>query len=422
MTNEPLSIVGVGINHRTAPVEVRERVTLVEEELSEALDLLRRYVPSGAILSTCNRTEVYSIAPPAAGGRDTLSRFLSDCHRIPSGELNPYLYGYDGRDVVEHLFGVACGIDSMVLGETEIMGQVRDALAAASDAGMVRTPLSRLFHDALRTGRTARERTAISRHTVSVSHAAVQMARQVFSGLEHCRVLVISAGEAGNLTAKSLRNHGAGEIGVANRTRERAAALAEELGGRPVDYESIGPALLDFDIVISATASARYVLPRSMVEEAVQGRAGRPLCLIDIAVPRDVDPESRLIEGVYLYDIDDLEAVSLAGLEERRKAVGDVQQIIDGETQRFMAWFSTLEAVPVIKGLQRKAEEARLRELEKTLGKLRHLSPEDRDRVEALSKALVKRILHDPILSLKADGQTKGYIEAVRDLFSLGPD
>ena len=412
-----MQIVAIGLNHKTAPVEVRERVALLEEELPSALRELSRFAPEGAIISTCNRTELYACAPGAGVGVHRLQEFLADYHRLSLDGLRPFLYSYSQEEAARHLFGVASGIDSMILGETEVLGQVRDALVAASSAGMVGVPLSRLFHAALRTGRKAREQTGISRHAVSVSSAAVETARQLFNGLERCRVLVISAGEAGKLTAKSLRDGGAADIGVANRSPARAVALAQELGGRAVDFEGIGEALVDYDIVISATASARFVLPAQTVADAMARRDGRPLCLIDIAVPRDVDPESRKIEGVYLYDIDDLEAVSLANMAERSKAVTQVQRVVDGEVHRFMDWLRSLEAVPVIKSLRGKAELLRQRETDKSLRKLRHLPAEDRERVEALTKAIVRKLLHDPILSLK--GQGKGYIDAARELFRL---
>ena len=391
-----MQIVVIGINHKSAPVEVRERVALLEEELPSALAHSARFFPEAVILSTCNRTEVYATAPDTQAGGDALKAFLADYHRISPDEFLPHLYVHSQEEAARHLFSVSSGIDSMILGETEILGQVRDALAEASKAERIGMTLSRLFHSALRTGRKAREQTGVSRHAVSVSYAGVQMARQVFGGLEQCRVLVISAGEAGKLTAKSLRDSGAHEIAVANRTYSRAASLAAELGGRPLDFERIQEALVDYDIVISATASARYVLPKEAVAQAMEHRNGRPLCLIDIAVPRDIDPDSRLIENVYLYDIDDLEALSLANMGERRKSVAQVESIIDGEVERFTQWLLALKAVPIIKSLRQKAEALRQRETAKTLAKLQRLSPEDRDRVEALTKAITRKLLHDP--------------------------
>ncbi|MBI3744317.1 MAG: glutamyl-tRNA reductase [Chloroflexi bacterium] len=415
-----MHIAAIGVNHRTAPVEVRERLALVPEDLPDALRALARVSPESAILSTCNRTEVYAIFERLPSG-DPLSHYLSEHHRLASEELEPYLFRYNQDEAVQHLFAVASGIDSMILGETEILGQVRGALVQASEAGQVGKALSRLFHDALRTGRRARVETGISRHAISVSAAAVQLARQVFGGLERCKVLVISAGEAGKLTAKSLRDSGAGELGVANRTRERATALAEELGGRVVDYDSVPLALADFDIVISATASTRHVIEAGMVARAMERRSGRALCLIDIAVPRDVDPESKRIPNVYLYDIDDLEAVTLANRDQRLREVSKVESIIDNEAARFMEWFGSLEAVPVIKALRGKAEALRVQEMEKTMRRLQHLSPEDKERIDLLTASITQKLLHDPMLALKKRGKSKGAIDAARELFNLEP-
>lgn len=415
-------IAAVGINHKTAPVEIRERVSVLRDEVPQALGHLKRHVLEGAILSTCNRTEVYAIVQDSREGAEALKRFLVEYAELPRDTLMPFLYAHAQEDAARHLFAVASGIDSQILGETEILGQVGDALLLAADAGSVDVPLSRLFHWAMHVGRQVRERTTISRHTVSVSSAGVQMARQVFGGLAGCRVLVISAGEAGKLVAQSLRDAGAREIGVANRTRFKAEALAVDLGGRAVDFDRIPEALVDFDIVISATASTKYVLRKETIASAMEARAGRPLCLIDIAVPRDIDPESRTIRNVHLYDIDDLEAVSLTGIRERQKAVAQVERIVDAETQRFMLWFLSLDAVPVVRQLHRKAEAIREQELARTLGKLQHLNASDRRHVEAMSRAIVKKLLHDPIDALKASGEHGRHIDAARDLFRLLPE
>ncbi len=414
-----MKIVAVGVNHRTAPVEVRERLAMVSEELPVAQETLGRSIPGGVILSTCNRTEVYGLIEDGPGNDGRIAGFLTAFHHVPPQDLAPYLYTYEGAEAVRHLFSVASGIDSMILGETEILGQVREALVSASATGHVDLTLSRLFHHAMRTGRRARIETEISRHALSVSHAAVQMARQVFGGLEECRVLVVSAGEAGKLTAKSLRDAGAREIGVANRTRERAAALASELGGRTVDFEALSEALIDYDIVISATASARFVIPAEMVHRAMEQRGDRALCLIDIAVPRDVDPESRKVRNVYLYDIDDLEAISLANRERRQKEVGKVEAIIGEEVARFTEWAASLEAVPVIASLQEKAEAVRKREVGKAMRKLGHLSESDKEQIEALAASIARKLLDDPINVLKEQSQNKEYIDSAKHLFRL---
>ncbi|MBF8299232.1 MAG: glutamyl-tRNA reductase [Dehalococcoidia bacterium] len=391
---------------------------VLEEEVSSVAKDLKGHVSEGAILSTCNRTEVYATVPEQAAGLIAVKDFLARSSGLAVEGLEPFLYTHSQEHAVRHLFAVASGIDSLILGESGILWQVRDALVRSSEAGMVAIPLSRLFHSALRTGRLAREQTAISRHAASVSSAGVQMARKVFGGLEQCKVLVISAGEAGSLTARCLRDAGALEIGVANRTMARAVDLATELGGRTVDFDDIPRRLVDFDVVISATASSGYVIYKDSVARAMDARGGRPLCLIDIAVPRDIDPESRNVANVYLYDIDDLEAVSLSGMRERQNAVANVQRIVDEETGRFMQWFDTLEATPVIRALHEKTEHIRERELRKTMTKLGHLSPQDQSHIEALTKALASKLLHDPITSLKGQAQA-GNIDAARRLFRL---
>ena len=415
-----MHIVAAGINHRTAPVEVRERVMMLPEEVMPAVVRLKAHVSEGAVLSTCNRTEVFAIVSDAAAGMLALKACIGESGRMSLAELEPHIYTHTGQDAVRHLFAVASGIDSQILGETEILGQVRGALVSAAEAGAMGVPLSRLFHSALRTGRLAREQTAISRHAASVSSAGVQMARQVFGGLEQCRVLVISAGEAGSLTARCLKDAGAADIAVANRTRATAEELAAELGGRCLDFEDVPAALADFDVVISATASSRYVLSRAVVAAAMDRRGSKPLCLIDIAVPRDIDPESRRLRNVHLFDIDDLEAASLLGIQERQKSVAQVQAIIDAEAARFLLWFASLEAVPVIRALHKKSEAVRQRELRKSMARLSHLSTDDKLRIEALTKALTKKLLHDPITNLKKQGPSAaGHIDAARDLFSL---
>ena len=414
-----MSIVVVGVNHRSAPVAVRERLAMVADELPGALKALASYTSDGVILSTCNRTEIYAAASsPDEGFRDA-GRFLSEYHRLPPEEITPYVYRHAGEEAHRHLFEVASGLDSMILGETEILGQVGSALASASEVAELDHTMSRLFHHALRTGRRARTETKISHHAASVSSAAVQMARGVFGGLDRCRVLVISAGQAGKLTARSLFKAGAAGLGVANRTRERADALARELGGRTVDFDRIPEALVDYDIVISASAAGRFVISAGVVEQAARLRDGRPLCLIDIAVPRDIDPGARGIRNVYLYDIDDLEAVALANREERQGEVARVRDIIGEEVVRFGEWLRSLEAVPVVSSLEDKAESIRQAELEKALKKLSHLSDKDRERVSALSKAITRKLLHGPKIVLKEQGQRHGYVEAARALFRL---
>ena len=414
-----MNIVVVGINHKTAPVEVRERLAMVSDELPGAIKTLNRHVTDGAILSTCNRSEVYAVAETPEIGYERLTGFLTRYHRVPQAEIESYLYRHADEDAFRHLFEVASGIDSMILGETEILGQVRDALSACTTADMIDSTIPRLFHHALRTGRRARTETRISQHAASVSSAAAQMARSVFGGLDQCRVLVISAGEAGKLAAQCIKDAGAADLAVANRTRSRAEALAQELGARTIDFEDIQTVLPDYDIVISATAAGKLVLPLEAITRATERRNGRPLCLIDIAVPRNVDPDSRKLPNVHLFDIDDLEAVSLANLGLRKKEVPKVRAIIEEEVKRFNGWYRGLEVAPTIASLQQKIETIRRDEVERRMRKLTHLSAKDRNQIIAMTKAITAKLLHEPTMVLKEQGQRKGYVEAVQAIFHL---
>ena len=417
-----MQIIVIGVNHKTAPVEVREKLALGTEQGRQALDFLGTYAQAGVIVSTCNRTEVYTTCDKAEEGFNSLGSFLGNYHSLAQEEVEPYLYRYSAGEAVRHLFRVASGIDSMILGEYEILGQVREALSSSVEAGTMNHPLSKLFHHGLRVGRRARRETLISRQAVSVSFTAVQLAKRVFGEIGDCKVLVISAGQAGKLAGKALRDWGAKEIAVTNRTPERAMELARELEGRALPFARLEQELLNFDIIISATSSPHFVLTRDAVAEALPAREGRPLCLIDIAVPRDVDPAVTQLPGVFLYDIDDLQELSEAHLREREREVAAVEALVEGEVVRFMRWWNTLDVVPVIASLREKVEAVRCRELAKTLKRLPHLTPAEQMRLERLTRAIVNRILHDPIVTLKEQGRERGYMQAVEALFHLGPE
>ncbi|MBI2910016.1 MAG: glutamyl-tRNA reductase [Chloroflexi bacterium] len=414
-----MEIVVAGVNHKTASLAVREKLALGRDQLTEALSALCQYVPQGAILSTCNRAEVYAAADHHTLGVKNVRRFIFEYYRISPLEVADCLYTYSGEDAVRHLFRVASGIDSMILGESQILGQVRGALEEAEAAGALPFPLSNLFRHALRVGRTARGETAISRNSVSVSATAVALAKQIFGDITQCKVLVISMGEAGKLTAKTLKDSGVAEIVVTSRTFDRAAAMAEKLGGRAIALHHMGEALAECDIVISASGSPHFVLEPPLVREAMSGRE-RPLFLIDIAVPRDVDPDVKSISNVYLYDIDDLQAVSDANLREREGEVEKVEAIIDEEVVKFSSWWRSLDVVPTITALRRRAEAIRQSELRKTLPRLRDLSPVEQASVDAMTKAIVRKLLHDPTIFLKKHRKGTEYAQALRQLFDLG--
>jgi glutamyl-tRNA reductase len=307
----------------------------------------------------------------------------------------------------------------MIVGEFEILGQVRHALEEAERAGTVQSPLLNLFRQALRVGRRAREETAISRNAASVSSAGVELARQFFGDLTRCKVLVISAGEAGKLTARALVKTGIAEMTVTSRTYERAVALASRLGGRAIPFHHLKQALSEADIVISCSGSPHFILEPPAIEEAMRSRPERPLFLIDIAVPRDIDPEVKKVSNVLLHDIDDLRMVSEANVREREKEVEKVTALIEAEVTKFMEWWDSLKVVPTITALVNKCESIRQRELAKFISRRSHLSEEDRNQMEILTRSIIKKILHDPILRLKKHGADGKYDQAVRELFKL---
>lgn len=417
-----MSVVVVGMSYRSAPIRIREELAIVPARLEEALTSIGEYVAESVILSTCNRVEVYASTKDADLGLQRVSEFLVAFSGASRHRVEPHLYRYSDVDAVRHLFRVTCGLDSMVLGESEILGQVRDAMVAANQAGRLNVTLTKLFHRGLRTGRAARSETAIGRHSLSVSTAGVERARTILGSLQDCRVLIVSAGEAGKLTAKGLRDAGASEIAVTNRTESRAVALAAELGGHVVDFSNLKGELSSYDVVISATAAEGYVIDADAIRAAVHGRDERPMCLIDIAVPRDIDPRCRDIENVFLYDIDDLKAVTEKNRTVREREIESVEAIIESEVQGYADWARTRGASDVVAQIQGKAEAIRQRELARSMRKLGHLAEEDRERINALTRALTRKLLHDTSSVLKGRGEDDAVLETARVLFQVSAD
>ena len=417
MKREALVVTCVGLNHRTAPVEEREKVSFSADDLPDALNRLHGELGSAVVISTCNRTELYATT---AGGAHEANRLLDALAACKGTVLHPRLtYFLSHDEAVRHLFRVAAGIDSMVLGESQILGQVRDAMSAATLAGSLNGVLSRLCHSALRVGKRARSQTNIGRYAVSVSSAAVALARQTVGTLEGKTVLVISAGSTGELAASSLAESGAERILVTNRTPQRAAALAHKIGGKTVPFSRLPNALAESDIVISGTGAGEFILRPETVAAAAANRNGNDLLLLDVAVPRDIDPAVRELSGVRLFDIDDIEAVSRANLRGRRREVLRVEAHVEDEVEDFMNWWRSLDVVPVIAALRERAEEIRGRELERTLRRLPGLDDEQRERIEAMTRAIVKKMLDNPIARLKDGVDTGLYIEALEDLFEV---
>ena len=413
-----MRLVAVGLNHKTAPIRMRERVAVPRNALPDVLRTLRDRCGEAVLVSTCNRTEVYSVSynPDASAG--AIEALLAEYGGVDSEDLSPHLYRSVGLDAARHLFRVASGLDSMMLGESEILGQVRNALAAASESGSVQVPLSRLFHGAIRAGRRAREETDVSRNSLSLSYAGVQLVQRAAGGLTGLRALLVGAGEAGRLLARALRTTGVSDLLVANRTPERAAALAERLSGRTVPLEEAAGALAHVDVAVMAAGARTPVFDLAALEAAMAEREGHPLVVLDMSVPRSVDPRAGELPGVRLFNIDDLSTITEETLESRREAAEKVETIVEEELARFSEWWDSLEAVELVKSLRERAETVRQRELAKAMRRLGDLDPDQANVVEALTRALTSRLMHDPTTALKTR-LSKTQLQAIRDLFQL---
>jgi glutamyl-tRNA reductase len=413
------------MNHRTAPVELLERVAVPPGGLVKALHSLRvrEHLAEIVLLSTCNRTEVYArttlFHPAVQDVRDFLVAHAS----LDADDLGEHLYTYHDDAAVAHLFGVAAGVDSMIIGEGEILGQVREAWRAAEHEGTAGQVLSRIFRQALEVGKRSRTETEIGRHAVSVSSAAVALAAQRLGSLERRRVLVLGAGDVGEAMAIALAGAGADEIVVANRTASRAHELARRVGGRAIALGEIADELVRADVLLTSTGATDIVIERSDVESVMERRGGRALLIVDVAMPRDVDPDVKHVFGVMLLDMDDLKAFALHSLEQRQREVGRVRAIVADELEQFRAERSAREVAPVVTALRGRAEEIRLAELERFRARLAGLDPATRKTVDALTTGIVNKLLHDPTVRVKdAAGTPRGelFTDAITELFSLG--
>ncbi|MBI4491841.1 MAG: glutamyl-tRNA reductase [Chloroflexi bacterium] len=417
-----MPILVLGLSHKETPVVLRERLAFRADDLPAALRALRDYVSEGAILSTCNRTEVYALVGHRDTGLRAVRRFLADWHHLQPSDLALPLYERWQEEAVRHLFRVASGLDSMILGEPQILGQVKRAREAALACESLGAVLERLVRQAVEVGKRARTQTGISRNAVSVPSAAVELARRSLGSLQQARMLVVGAGEMGKLAALALADQGAGEVIVTSRSPANARRLADAVRGAPVAFAALPDELARADVVLSCTSAPVYVIGLEMVQRAMGSRRGRPLALIDIAVPRDVDPRAREMDGVYLYNVDDLEAVCAANLELRRAEAAQVEAIIEREVPRFMQWWDTLDVVPTIAALVDRAEAIRQAELARALPRLGELSERQRSTINALTAAIVQKMLHQPIARLKDHGEGEDgrlFVPAVRELFQL---
>jgi glutamyl-tRNA reductase len=417
-----MSIVVIGVNHRTAPLAVLERLTIAPTDVAKAVIGLaaRDNLREVAVLSTCNRTEVYAVAERFHGAYADIRDFLCELGSLRPDELHPHLYSQHDDAAAQHLFEVAAGLESAVLGESEILGQVRTAWQRAKDERGVRATLDLLFRHAMRVGKRARSETAIGRGTSSVSHAAVEMVTDRLGALTGRHVVVVGAGDMGVGVATALHKAGAGSITVCNRTPQRGSRLAERVGGRAAGLDHLGDALATADVVLACTASGQSIVTRDDV--VAHRRPDRPLLLVDIAVPRSVDRSVAELDGVTVLDLDDLRDWADRGVALRSVEVDRVRSLITQEVEQFVVEVTARQAAPLVAKLHERAESVRAGELARYAGRLAELDDAERDAVEALTKAIVKKLLHGPTVGLRDDaGTPKGErnAAAVSELFDL---
>lgn len=419
MTHEVLI---VGLNHRTASLDVREAVAFADEQLDDVNRQLRQLdgIEEAAVVCTCNRVEVVSSAR-VAGGAERIAAFLRDAQRGARADLAPHLYNFAGRDAVRHLFRVASSLDSMVLGEPQILGQLKQFYARAAAVGATGAVLHRWFHKAFSVAKRVRSETGIAGRAVSVSSAAVELAKTIFDRLDGKTAMLIGTGKMGELAARHLLANGVGSLIATNRTFERAVDLARELNATPVPFEQFPRYLPMADIVIGAAAASDFILGEAALHDALRERKGRPMFCIDLSVPRSFDPRINTLDNVYLYDVDDLAQVAEENLGERAREAEKAEHIVTEEVEAFWRWLGHLDVVPTIVALRDKVESIRRAELQKTLGQLKDLPARERDALEAMTNALVNKILHAPIATLKQhDRRTEAYyVDALRRLFAL---
>ncbi len=419
-----MSLVAIGLNHRSVPLDLLERMSLGESDLPKALHALvaRPHVREAVVLSTCNRTEVYVEAERFHGAYQDVRDSLAElCHLLPE-EFAEYLYAHYDLDAAHHLFSVVTGLDSAVLGETEVVGQVRRAWEIAQGEGVVGAAVNGLFRRAIEVGKRARTETGISRHITSVSQAAVAMAAERLGGLSGRSVLVLGAGEMGEGMAVSLAGAGVGEIVVVNRTHATGADLAARIGGRAAPLTALASELVATDLLLTSTGASSMIVESADIAEVMTARPERPLLIVDIAVPRDVDPSAAEIPGVTLLDMSDLTAFAEAGVRERRREVDAVNRIIEEEIGRYLAERSARELAPLISALHERGEALRVAELERHRSRLADLSPDALAAVEAATRGIVAKLLHAPTVRVKqASGSERGdhLAAGLRELFDL---
>src|SRR5688500_5045591 len=417
----------VGVSHRTAPIELRERLDFSARGVDRALTALSAsgVHHEATIVSTCNRVELYVGCDDTDAARLAIQQFLSEFHGISADQLAPHIYSKTGQDAVTHLFRVAAGLDSLVMGEPQILGQVKDASGVASQMGCTGPLLNKLFHSAFAAGKRVRTETALAEGAVSVSYAAVELAKKIFGSLKGRTVVVLGAGEMGKLTAIHMQSQGIARLIITSRTAAHAMALAQSIGGTALPWDALNTTLVEADILITATGASTPIISRALISQTMKARRQKPLFIIDIAVPRDVEATAGDLEQVFLYNIDDLQAVVQENISKRGTEASDAEKIIAQEVSKFVGWLNSRSAVPTIVALRQRFETIRQSELRRLEPKLASLPPEARARVEEITRLILEKLLINPTEQLKAtsDADTvAAYSDALNRLFGLAGD
>jgi len=418
------AIILLGLNHTTAPVELRECIAFSEEDTEEALEALndRPEFREVLLLSTCNRVELLFVTDNQEVCIPEAKRFIAEHNRVPLDDVESALYVYEGANAVRHVFRVASSLDSMMIGEPQILGQIKSAYRTATQKKTSGVILNRLLHRAFFVAKRVRSETGIGDHAVSISYAAIELGRKIFGTLEGKEVLLVGAGEMAELAVENLIRHHAGKIWVANRTFERGLELATRFGGQAIRLEEIQESLRQVDIIISSTGATSPVITRDDVRSVMRSRKNRPMFFIDIAVPRDIDPTINRLTNCYVYDIDDLQEIIDENIEDRNREAVKGERIVEEATIRFGQWYDSLAVVPTIVALRRKMEDIIEEQIDKTLGGLKNISDNDRDAFDRMKQALINKMLHDPTMFLKSNGclgDRSLYLDVTRRMFNL---
>ncbi|MBH0198349.1 MAG: glutamyl-tRNA reductase [Nitrospira sp.] len=420
-----MHLIVVGLSHKTAPVEIREKLAVPESRLGEALGRLCTYpgIREGVLLSTCNRVEVYSVVDDVEAGYGRIQEFLADTHlSLSSEQLTPHLYWHTGDRAIAHLFRVAASLDSMIVGESQILGQLKDAFEVALGHKTTGVIMNKVVKKAISVAKRVRTETKIAETAVSVSYAAVELAKKIFSNLEEKTVLLVGAGEMAKLAARHLIAQGVQHVRITTRTPQHAVDLAAKFGGTPVPFEQFKSEMASADIVLVSTGAAHYIVGAEDVERAVEKRGNRPMFLIDISVPRNIDPAVRHVDNAFLFDIDDLTHRVEQNRAERLQEAEKAERMVVEEVGAIIEWMKSLEVTPTIVALRNRVDDIKRAEVDKALGRLGHLSQQDKELVENLASSIVNKLIHRTMVTLKSEVNSSNgpaFVEAARRFFHL---